>query len=145
MTWSRTAAPEGDIEDIPEGEILEDDLPDERDMEPQEVVDLYKKAKRSVPAWVTAKMETIKRKEREDAGDEEPEEEIPEVADEAEAAETAQEPEFVEEEVEEVEPDGEAVDPEEILLKLPVGGVTEAQFTERRPHPDFRDHFAAEN
>ena len=34
MTWARTAAPEGDVEDIPEGEIQEDDLPDERDMEP---------------------------------------------------------------------------------------------------------------
>ena len=108
-------------------------------------MELYKKAKKPIPTWVTAKIEAIKRKEREEAGEEEPEEEVAEVVDEAEVADAAEEPEIIEEEVDEAEQEGEAVDPEEILLKLPVGGVTEAQFAERRPHPDFREHFAAEN
>lgn len=36
-------------------------------------------------------------------------------------------------------------DPEELLLKLPTYGLEEKDFVTRRPHPQFRAQYEAEN
>ena len=66
MTWARTELPEkvaGDEEDEILNKFDPDELPDEREMEPEEVAKLYKKAKRPPPEWVRRKLEEIKKQE----------------------------------------------------------------------------------
>lgn len=66
MTWARTELPEkvaGDEEDEVLSRIDPDELPDEREMEPEEVAKLYKKAKRPPPEWVARKLEEIRKQE----------------------------------------------------------------------------------
>ncbi|KAH0577183.1 Dpy-30 motif-containing protein [Spironucleus salmonicida] len=151
MTWARTELPPlGEQEPDPLDED-EDTLPNEKEMEPEEVAELYKQAKQETPQWILDKIKEIKRKKREEEeGEEEAvEEEAPSnpepVEDAAKEPEEDQEtPEEPEEDLEELE-DLEVPDEEELLLALPTYGITEQDFQNRRPHPDFRAHLAAEN
>ena len=155
MTWARTELPErvaDEDDDDPTHKIDPDDLPDEREMEPEEVAKLYKKAKKPAPAWVTRKLEEIRKQEEaeraaeaaeeaDENGVENPENNGAEPNDAENEEEKADEEEASEPEEDE---NDEEEDEEERLLKLPEFGLRETDFALRRPHPAFRAQFEAE-
>ena len=129
MTWARTELPPPVEEE--NNEPNEDELPDEKTMEPQEVVDLYKKAKQPVPQWVLEKIEEIKRAEKaqreadgipEEVPEEKPAEDKPAEEKPADEKPEGGEEKVEEEKEEELEEEEVKVDPEELLLKLSTFG-----------------------
>lgn len=98
LTWCRTELPPREPEDKEES-VIEDDLPDEKELELDEVVELYRAAHKKAPFWVLNK---IKKREEEEriAREAEEAEEAEEERDEPEAAEEPED-EYEYEEVEE--------------------------------------------
>lgn len=159
MTWARTEVPDKVEEEADPNLVEADDLPDEKAMEPQEVLDLYKAAKVAPPQWVIEKIKEIKRKERLEKIEElkaegklEEAEELEEKSEEdplkppaEENGEEKQEEEKEEEENEDENPEPTPEELDEQLQKLTEYGVQEASFATRRPHPQFREAYEAEN
>lgn len=99
LTWCRTELPPRQPEDKEES-VLEEDLPDEKELELDEVVDLYRAAHKKAPFWVLNKIKKREEEERRAREAEEAEEE-PEEQDSAEEPEEEFEYEEVEEEYDE--------------------------------------------
>ncbi|ESU35104.1 Putative Dpy-30 motif protein [Giardia duodenalis] len=95
LTWCRTELPPRQLEDKEES-VLEEDLPDEKELEPDEVVELYRAAHKKAPFWVLNKIK--KREEEERRAREEEEQEEQEEQENPEEPEEEYEYEEVEEE-----------------------------------------------
>ncbi|TNJ27300.1 Dpy-30 motif-containing protein [Giardia muris] len=102
LAWARTELPPREEEEQ-EPSVVEDDLPDEKEMELDEVVALYRAAHRKAPQWVQQKLKKRAEEERLAAEAEAAEEAAAAAAEEAEEAEDEFTYEEVEEEIEEEE------------------------------------------
>lgn len=85
LTWCRTELPPREPEDKEES-VVEDDLPDEKELELDEVVELYRAAHKKAPFWVLNKLKKREEEERlaREAEEAEEEQEEPENAEEPE-------------------------------------------------------------